>query len=280
MEYIQAVILGIIQGLTEFLPISSSGHLMLIPALTKWTYFGKYFDVALHLGTFISLIIYYRTEVVQLLTNLKDGLLNWSKIKTDEKLKLPWLILLTVIPGGLAGVFFEEAIEKILSSPAIAACCLIIFGILLCSAETHSANLQTEDRPSSSKVSVKEALIIGTAQAIALIPGVSRSGITMTASMFLGMKKEQAANFSFLISMPIIGGAALYSAVKMFLKSPEAISSMPLFLTGIIAASVSGYFVIRFLLNFIKTDSFKIFMYYRIVLGLIILGMFFTGNLK
>ena len=102
----------------------------------------------------------------------------------------------------------------------------------------------------------------------------------VSADFLLGMKKEQAANFSFLISMPIIGGAALYSAVKMFLKSPEAISSMPLFLTGIIAASVSGYFVIRFLLNFIKTDSFKIFMYYRIVLGLIILGMFFTGNLK
>lgn len=279
MEYVHAIILGIIQGLTEFLPISSSGHLMLIPVLTKWEYLGKYFDVALHFGTFIALLIYYRHTVIKLIKNFFLSFTQLKELKTNSELRLPWLLVASVIPGGIAGVFFEDIIEKILSSPLIASICLIVFGILLYCAELYSTRLERHDRPTSENLSLRDALLIGCSQAVALIPGVSRSGITMTASMLLGMTKEHAANFSFLMSIPIVGGAAVYSTVKMLTKSPEIFSSLSIFVVGILAAGISGYFVINFLLNYIKKDSFAIFMYYRIGLGLIILVMFLLGSI-
>ena len=282
MDFIQAIILGIVQGLTEFLPISSSGHLILIPQIAKWDYMGKAFDVALHVGTFISLLIYYRETIVKI---FKDWVGTFKELKTPKVIfdnpekRLPWLILMTVIPGGLVGVFLEDVIEKYASGPMVTSICLIVFGMVLCIAESYSKRLTIQERPTSENVNFMQALIIGLAQACALVPGMSRSGITMTAGMFLGMKKDQAANFSFLISFPIIGGAAVYSGLKL-VTHPELMTTTPMiFLVGIITSAITGYFVIKFLLNFIKKDSFAVFMYYRIVLGLIIMGMFFFGKL-
>ncbi len=274
MENLQAFILGIVQGLTEFLPISSSGHLMLIPSITGWNYFGKYFDVALHIGTFISLLIYYRTMIVELFKNFIKGLKNIKEINKDPGLRTPWLILTAAVPGGLIGLIFGDFIEKNLNSVPIAAICLIAFGILLAMSESMSSNkLDMEG------IDFKKAFIIGCSQAVALIPGVSRSGITMTVSMFMGMKKETAANFSFLASLPLIGGAALYTALKM-IKDPSMLSSLGIFIIGIISAGISGYFVIKFLLDYLKKGSFQIFMYYRIALGVIMLGLYFWGVIK
>lgn len=283
MEYIQAIILGIVQGFTEFLPISSSGHLMLIPVLTKWQYFGKFFDVALHLGTFIALLIYYRQNVVKLIKDFIESLKhikNYKEIADSKEYRLPWLLLISVIPGGLVGVLFDDIIEDTLSKPVIAAACLIIFGIVLSAAETYSQKKKFRTRPDSNNITLRDAIIIGCAQALALIPGVSRSGSTMTAAMFLGMKKVDAANISFLMSMPIIGGAAAYSFIKMMIKTPEVLSSIGIFTVGIIASGISGYFVIKFLLDFLKKYSFSFFMYYRIALGLILIGLSIFGVLK
>lgn len=278
METIQAAVLGIIQGLTEFLPISSSGHLILIPALTKWEYFGKHFDVALHLGTLISLLIFYRRDMAGFLKNMAEGIAHPDKIKEDQEHRLPWLLIAGVIPAGIAGLLFDDVIETALSKPAFTASFLIIFGILLSIADTYSSRLRTTERPDSKSLSFRDAMIIGCAQAVALVPGVSRSGITMTAGMFLGMKKEEAANYSFLLSIPTIGAVVLYSGLKL-LKDPLPASSIPIFLIGIAAAGISGYFVVKFLLDFLKKYSFSLFMYYRITLGLILIGMVIFGAL-
>lgn len=271
MEYIQAIILGIIQGLTEFLPISSSAHLMLVPHLTGWKYFGKYFDVAVHIGTFAALLVYYRFKVVELFKNFIKSFKNFKEIKNDHNLQLPWLLIASAFPAGVVGVLFENIIETKLSIVWVTASILIIFGILLAISESiSSGKLETKN------IDLKTVLIIGCCQAIALIPGVSRSGITMTACMFLGMKKDESANFSFLMSLPVVGGAAIFAVLRI-IKDPSIMSSLWIFLFGIIASAISGYFVIKFLLDFLKKGSFQIFMYYRIALGLLILGMVFWG---
>ena len=274
MEYIQAVILGIIQGLTEFLPISSSAHLMLVPHLTGWKYFGKYFDVAVHIGTFAALLVYYRVTVVELFKNFIKSFKNFKEMNNDPNLRLPWLLIASAVPAGVIGILFEDIIESKLSIVWMTASILIIFGILLAISESLSTGkLETND------IDFKTALIIGCSQALALIPGVSRSGITMTACMFMGMKKEGSANFSFLMSLPVVGGAAIFAVLKI-IKDPSIMSSLWVFIFGILASAISGYFVIKFLLNFLKKGSFQIFMYYRIALGLLILGMFFWGAIS
>ncbi|MHC9538783.1 MAG: undecaprenyl-diphosphatase UppP [Vulcanimicrobiota bacterium] len=275
MNIVQSIILGIVQGLTEFLPVSSSAHLEVIPWLLKWKYFGKEFDVALHIGTFLGILFYYRKEVVDILGSFFQSFRDMKRINTDPKMRLPWLIIVSSLPAIVAALTLKDAIEEI-SDPSktsvailLTAICLIVFGIVLEIAEKTGTKQKDMEA-----ITFKDAVITGLFQALALIPGVSRSGITMTSGLFLGQKRDSAANYSFLISLPVIGGAALYEGVKFF-RDAGFQSQWVLFLVGIIASAVSGYLVINFLLSYLKKGSFTVFVVYRIILGLALIFSYF-----
>lgn len=271
MDIIKSIILGIVQGLTEFLPISSSAHLIFIPKLLHWDYSGKTFDVALHLGTFLGVLFFYRVEAIMILKNFFRSFANLKDISANFELRLPWLIIISSFPAVIFALLFEKKIEEVFSQVLPIAIFLIFFGIILGIAEAKGRKDIEID-----KMTIWNAIVIGMAQAFALFPGVSRSGITMTAGLFTGLKKESSANYSFLISLPVIGGAALYSCLK-FVKDPQELALWPMFVAGIISSAISGFFVIRFLLNYLKEGSFRIFVYYRVILGFILIILYFIS---
>lgn len=275
MNIIQSIILGIVQGLTEFLPISSSAHLEVIPWLFRWQYFGKEFDVALHIGTFLGILVYYGKDVTAILRSFFQSFRDIRRINTDPEMRLPWLIIVSSIPAIVVALALKDAIEEI-SDPEktsfailLTAICLIVFGIILAVAEKTGSKEKGIEA-----ITFRDAVIIGLFQALALIPGVSRSGITMTSGLFLGQKRDSAANYSFLISLPVIGGAALYQCVEFFHDAGFQ-SQWALFLAGITASAVSGYLVVNFLLSYLKKGSFAVFVVYRIILGLVLIFSYF-----
>lgn len=261
MTLLQAVVYGVVQGIGEFLPISSSAHLLLVPWLFGWEDPGLAFGVALHMGTLFAVIIYFWRDWLDLVA----AGLGLQKNKPVQR-RLFWMLAFATIPAALAGFFFEDVVEKIFRSPLVVAFALIALGLLL----------YQIDRTSSQKVNLKRlrfgtALGIGVAQAFAIIPGVSRSGATMTAARFFGLKREDAARFSFLLSLPIILGAGILQVPKL---DPQLTSSLP-FWVGLITAALSGYASISFLLRYLSTRNFGVFAAYRCVLGLVIIVLFF-----
>ncbi|MCX5782705.1 MAG: undecaprenyl-diphosphatase UppP [Elusimicrobia bacterium] len=255
MELIQAVILGIVQGLTEFLPISSSGHLVILPWLFKWKDLGLTFDVALHMGTLLALVLYFWKDWIEIIKNWKKPFL--------------WLILLGCAPAAVAGYKFEKYFETVFRSPLLVGIFIICMGALLLVSERYSKKQKDMD-----SINLGDVLFIGFAQALALMPGVSRSGITMTAGLFAGLKRESAARFSFLLAMPITFGAGLLK-LKHILKSGIPGSESTAFIIGIIFAAISGYFAIKYLLKFLHNHTFYLFVWYRLVFGAIILLVYF-----
>jgi len=262
---LQAIILGIVQGLTEFLPISSSGHLILVPWLFDWEYllenpeFNKTFDVALHLGTFIALVIYFWRDIGVLLAAWVRTL-KTRRIDEPEG-RLGWLILLTMVPAAIAGLLFEETIVNTLGAPWLIAVLLILFGAVMWAVDRWSRKVREVD-----ELGWRGALAIGVSQALALSPGVSRSGVTMVTGMLVGLKREAAARFSFLMSIPIIGGAALYSGIGLVQDGlPEGTAAA--FVAGMAAAALSGFAAIWFLLAYLRRHSFMPFVLYRFAVG-------------
>jgi undecaprenyl-diphosphatase len=262
---LQAIILGIVQGLTEFLPISSSGHLILVPWLFHWEYllenpdFNKTFDVALHLGTFIALVVYFWREIGELLSAWVRTL---KRRRVDEpEGRLAWLIILSMIPAAIVGVLFEDVIVNVLGAPWLIAVLLILFGVVMWVVDHWSRKaLEVDD------LRWRGALAIGLSQALALSPGVSRSGVTMVAGMLVGLKREAAARFSFLMSIPIIGGAALYQGIGIVQDGLPPGMATP-FLVGIASAALSGFVAIWFLLAYLRTHTFLPFVLYRFAIG-------------
>ncbi|MBA4371833.1 MAG: undecaprenyl-diphosphatase UppP [Thermodesulfovibrio sp.] len=255
-EIIRAIILGIVQGITEFFPVSSTAHLILLPWIFDWT--GEMnsltFDVALHAGTLLALLLcFYKDWLVMLLRDRK----------------MLFIILLATIPAGVVGALFHKTIELTLRSPLVIVFSTTAFGILMLAAEKYG-------KKNRERSSLTDALFIGAAQAIALIPGVSRSGITITAGLFKNFTRESAARFSFLLSTPIIGGATLLEGRKL-LKNPEA-HNFDLFIIGFLTAFISGFFAIKFLLNFLKKHPLNIFVYYRFALAAFILLLWTKKN--
>ncbi|MDP2156407.1 MAG: undecaprenyl-diphosphatase UppP [Nitrospirota bacterium] len=248
---IEAFILGIVQGLTEFLPVSSTAHLVLFPWFFNWT--GELdtltFDVALHAGTLLSLIICFWRDWVELIF---------------KKQKLFLLIILASVPAGIAGVLLNDYVEHALRSPYIIAATLVVFGCVMLVAEKMNKTRTLDN------MDIGDAVTIGLAQAIALIPGVSRSGITISAGLFRGLEREASARFSFLLSTPIIAGATLLHARKLLTTSAD--HNISLFLIGFIAAAVSGYVAIKFLLRFLKKHPLNVFAYYRFGLAVVIIA--------
>lgn len=253
----QAVILGVIQGLTEFFPVSSTAHLIVVPWFFGWK--GDVntltFDVALHAGTLTALLFTFWKDWLELFT---------------RKQKLLGLIIIASIPAGIAGFYLNDIAEKSLRQPFLISLMLVAVGLVMLAAE-RSEKLKTIE-----KTNFIDALIIGVAQAVAIIPGVSRSGITISAGLFKGMKREASARFSFLISTPLIAGAILLH-LKKFLTNRE-LYDLQLFTAGFISSSVTGFIAIIFLLNFLKKYPLNIFAYYRFILAVVIIaGIWLRG---
>lgn len=245
---IQSAVLGVVQGLTEFLPISSSAHLILVPRFLGWEDQGLAFDVALHLGTLAGVLAYFWRD-------LRDMLL-----KPENRPLIGYLIVAT-IPGAVAGLLLEHKVETLFRSPALIAGTLMLMG-----AGLGLADRMNKGELKLSDVTLKTALIVGFAQALALIPGVSRSGITITTALALGLQRREAARFSFLLSMPIIAGAGLVKA-KAILASPDHAAIA----TGFGCAAISGFIAIWALMNYVQNRRYTPFVIYRWALGLFIL---------
>jgi undecaprenyl-diphosphatase len=275
MTILQAIILGIVQGLTEFLPISSSGHLLIVPWLFNWHFLlenpdlNKTFDVALHFGTFISLVVYFWHDIGRLLTA-------WAGTITRRRLdspdgRLAWLIIVSMIPAAIVGVLFEDVIVDVLGKPWMLALLMIAFGGVMWAADRYARHERELDT-----LRWKDAVLIGAAQALALSPGVSRSGVTMVTGLFLRLTREAAARFSFLMSIPIVGGAALYKGLEVARDGLPPGTAGP-FLAGMAAAAVSGFAAIWFLLAYLRKHDFTIFVLYRFAIGFGMIILIVTG---
>ncbi|WP_243370292.1 undecaprenyl-diphosphate phosphatase [Geotalea sp. SG265] len=270
MNPLHATVLGIVQGLTEILPISSSAHLILIPDFLRWPESGITFDVALHLGTFIALALYFRTDIMELIGDFFTGMSNWKHQPTSRR--LPFYIIAGTVPAAIVGKLYETPIEELFrKSPTIISLFLIVFGLLLAFADTKG-----DKRWKMDSITLKSALIIGIAQCLALIPGVSRSGITITAALLLGFNREAAARFSFLLSLPIVAGAAVLKVGKLFITGIAPSEVGPL-LIGIVTSAVFGYISVAFLLKMIQRSSLYPFVWYRLAAGCLSLVLIYFG---
>lgn len=260
MDLLQAIVLGLVQGLGEFLPISSSGHLVLTPWFFGWEDFGLSFNVALHFGTLVAVIWYFWRDWIRIFKEAFAGGL--KKIHRS----LLFYIAIATIPGVLAGVFLEEYAATVFRHPPLIAGTLIVFGWLL-----FWADKQLKDKKTIQDITWKMALLVGLAQAIAIVPGVSRSGITIVAALFLGVNRKDSARFSFLLATPIILGASVYKFSDFVATGLDVYS-----LVGILVAAVSGYLAIAGLIKFVEKVSYKVFFWYRLALALLIILLFFV----
>ena len=260
MNALHAAILGALQGLTEILPISSSAHLILVPWLFRWPESGLTFDVALHLGTFIALCLYFWRDIMELAVNFFNS---FSRKGIHSKSgRLPFCIIVGTIPAALVGKVLEGPIEEIFrNSPASIATFLIVFGLLLSFSDKIGSKRLKMDR-----ITMGSSILIGLAQCLALVPGVSRSGITITAGLLLGFKREDAARFSFLLSLPIVAGAALLKLIEL-VKHGIPAGETKLLLVGVSVSAVVGYFSVGFLLKFVQNHSLSPFVWYRLLAG-------------
>ena len=260
MNLLHAAVLGAIQGFAEVLPISSSAHLIIVPWLLKWPESGLTFDVALHLGTFLALSLYFWRDIIEMVVSFFDAIAA-RRLNTPAR-RLPFLIIAATIPAAVVGKLFESQIEAIFrSNPLLIASVLIGFGLLLGLSDMFGRKRLILD-----DITPVSALNIGLLQCLALIPGVSRSGITITAALLLGFSRESAARFSFLISLPIVAGAALLKTVHLFKHGIPAGEGLPM-LVGIIFSAVTGYISVAFLLRFVQKQSLSPFVWYRVIVG-------------
>lgn len=272
MDVFRAILLGLVQGLGEPLPISSSGHLILVPWLLGWPDHSLTFDVALHGGTALAIILYFWRDWIAL-AGAFFGSLRDREFTRDHHRRLVWYILLANIPAGLVGVLFEEKIEQLLRAPWLVATLLMAMGLVMLLADRLSSR-----RRSLAELRLGDALLIGIAQAFALAPGVSRSGVTITAALFLQMNRADAARFSFLMSGPIVTGAFLYKMLGVAREGLPVDERVP-FLAGMAVAALVGYAAIRFLLGYLQKRSLGLFVSYRLALGALVLGLFVLRGL-
>jgi undecaprenyl-diphosphatase len=257
MSVFEALILGLVQGLGEFLPISSSAHLVLTPWILGWQDPGLSFDVALHLGTLVAVLAYFWHDWIVL---ARDGLLGR---RTPEG-RLFWYLAAATIPGAVFGYLFEDFVSTVFRNPMLIGIMLIIMGLVLYLADKYMAAGK-----GLYQIGWKESILIGISQAAALIPGVSRSGVTMTAGRLLGFTRETSARFSFLLSTPIIVGAGLLQFTRL---TPEDFTAA--FLTGVAVSAIVGFMSIKFLLRFLVTNNFSVFVVYRFILGTAVIALY------
>lgn len=273
MNIIQAIILGAVQGLTELLPISSSAHLNLFPWIFNWGTLTESFDVALHIGTLFAILVFFFKDWISL---LKGGYNQVVKKEKTTEGKIFWYIVISTLPAGILCLILDKVSEKLIETLAttckveqiviemiLIAIALIVMGIIL-----YIVDQRAKSKVKYQDITLKQSVLISISQAFAAaFPGVSRSGITMTVGRGMGIERESVAKYSFLLSTPIVAAAALYEMKHFVFDLP--------FVIGIIVSFIVGLFVIKFLLNYLKKGSFKIFAIYRVILGIIILGICF-----
>lgn len=269
MPLLQVIVLALVQGLTEFLPISSTAHLYLTSWLFGWQVEGLDFDIALHLGTLLAVLLYFARDWMQIIA---QGF--GMRTKGDEELKhnhmLLWLVVIGTIPVGVAGLIFREQAETVWRNPFVIGGMLIGVGVLMYLAE--NAGRQQRDL---SSINLPDAVTIGLAQALAVVPGTSRSGITITAGLFRNMTRESAARFSFLLSTPAIGAAAAKALYDMYKKDGLHGLLTTDFLLGIAVSTITGCLVISWFLHYLRRSGLRPFVYYRIVFGIIVIALAF-----
>lgn len=266
MLFWQIVVLALVQGLTEFLPISSSAHLILVPVLSDWPDQGLAFDVVMHLGTLTAVVWYFRNDVVTLTS---DWAKSCVKKQTVGDSRLAWLVIIATIPVGLAGLLLNDFVDSSLRSPLVIAWATIFFGLLLGFSDFIG---KTKNRFNEHQLSWKNGMIIGFAQALALIPGTSRSGITMTAGLFSGLTRQGAARFSFLLSIPTILMAGGYKTLKL-IQQGNGVDWFSLGL-GYFLSAVSAYVCIHYFLKMLERIGMTPFVFYRVAQGIILLYLF------
>jgi len=246
-----AIILGAVQGLTELWPISSSAHLFLVPYLAGWQDYGLTMSVFLHFGTLIAVLVYFYND--------------WKQIILKQR-KLLWYIILATIPAAIAGFLLQDLAETVFRSPLIMVINLVVFGLILGWADSQGKKIGSAD-----KLSWKQALLIGFAQIIALVPGVSRSGITISTGLFLGLKRSQAARFSFLLLTPVLIGASFLRLFDLLEHGTEVIGGSALVaIIGLVSSVIFSYLALTLLFSWLKKTSFWPFVWYRIVLAVIV----------
>jgi undecaprenyl-diphosphatase len=264
MDFFQAVVLALVQGLTEFLPISSSAHLILVSVFTGWEDQGLTFDVAVHMGTLAAVVWYFRRDLLEM---VRDFFRSLTGKGSGPGARLAWAVILGTIPVGLAGLAFRDVVATHLRDPLILAFGLMFFGLLLGWADWRHKGGRNEHG-----LTWLDILIIGCAQAVALIPGTSRSGATMTAGLFLGLSREAAARFSFLLSIPVIFLAGALEARQLF-GQPEP-TQWGMIIVATVLAGISAYLCIHFFLKFIRTVGMQPFVVYRLLLGLLLAWLY------
>jgi undecaprenyl-diphosphatase len=278
VSIIHAIVLAVVQGLTEFFPVSSSGHLALVPWLFGWNDFeGRpelqtAFDVAVHLGTLAGAVAYFRSDIWRYLT---AGLpmITDAELRRDpsDDGRIAWLLLLTAIPGAITGLVLGDLIDSLDDDFWLIGVMLIVFGLVLAWADRLQGMRPTND------FRLRDALLMGAGQALALQPGVSRSGVTMTVGRWLGFQREAAVRISFLMSLPIIAGAGLYSFVDVMSSGGIPADMRPAFVVGMVTAAITGWLAVWATIAIVKASSFDVFVIYRIVLGVAVLVIAATG---
>jgi len=274
VDLFQSIILGIVQGLTEFLPISSSGHLILVPWIFDWHYlenhpdFNKTFDVSLHLGTLIAVLVYFRLEAVAL-AGAWFRSIGKRAIETGEE-RLAWFVVVATIPAAIVGAAGESFVEEKLGQPYQIAILMAFFAIVLWFADRTPVTRKMEE------FDLKTAVGVGVAQALSLAPGVSRSGITISAGRYLGLSRDDAARFSFFLYAPVVAGAVVFKGAKDLHGGFPPGTTGP-FLVGTLTSMVVGLVAIWALLSYLRRNSYNIFVIYRLVLAAAVLILIATG---
>ncbi len=267
---VESIILGIIQGLTEFLPISSTAHLVIVPDLFDWNaplLNSLTFDVALHLGTLLAVVTYFFKDTVDLIAGFVNGLTKKS-FNSDRKARFSLLVFLGTIPAGVLGVLLEKWVETKFRTPAVLATSLVVIGVVMWYAERLAKRIKKTD-----SMTIKDALIIGFSQALALVPGTSRSGITISSGLLLGYDREEAARFSFLLSIPVIAGAAILK-LRIFIHGIPADDVAPL-VFGTIFSALFGFLAIKYFMRYLHRHTMNAFVWYRFLFAAVIIIFFY-----
>ena len=270
MSWFQAIVLGISQGLTEFLPISSSAHEMIINHLMGWKDGGAAFTAFTQIGTELAVIIYFRKDLVGIISTWLRSLLN-KELRSDPQARMAWYVIIGTLPIAAFGVLFKDFIENDLRNLWIVATALIGLGLVLLAAEKYAKHVRTDE-----DINTKRALSFGFAQALALIPGVSRSGGTISAGLFMGFKRDVAARYSFLLAIPAVLSSALLEIPKI---SEDKFVNWPATFVATGVAFVIGYIVIAQLMKYLATKTFVPFVIYRVALGVLLIGLLATNTI-
>lgn len=268
LSWLQAIVLGISQGLTEFLPISSTAHTLIISRLLGWQDPGAAFTAVTQIGTELAVVIYFRTTLALIISTWLRSLVK-KELRTDPNARMGWYIILGTLPIGIAGVLFKSSIETTARNLWVVSLALIVMGLLLGAADKFAKHVFQE-----SDLTLRRGLLFGVGQALALIPGVSRSGATITFGLAMGFKREVAARYSFLLAIPAVFASALLEAKDI---SSDAYANWPATIVSTVIAFLVGYLVIATLMKYLATQTFKPFVIYRVALGSILILLLATG---